>query len=106
MSLRPTSRIMNAASRASRPAPKVEELIVRAYLMTGIRALKGSAALAVAASTVLQASYHLYYGWWTALAMGVQFLMLSLYFARWRRALPLVVTDGILDWVAVIRLWR
>jgi membrane protease YdiL (CAAX protease family) len=86
--------------------PFFEELIVRAYLMTEIRTLTGSAAVAVAVSTALQTSYHLYYGWWTALAMGVPFLMLSLYFARWRQALPLVVTHEIFDWVAMIGLWR
>lgn len=81
--------------------PFFEELIVRAYLMTEIRALTGSAALAVLASAVFQTSYHLYYGWWTALSMGLSFLVLSIYYAGWHRALPLIVAHEILDLVAL-----
>jgi len=49
--------------------PFFEELIVRAYLMTEIMDLTGSAMLAIATSVLLQASYHLYYGWFGALAL-------------------------------------
>lgn len=86
--------------------PFYEELIVRAYLMTEITALTGSAALAAIASTLFQASYHLYYGWWAALSLGSQFLALSIYYSRWRRALPLIVAHGVFDLVGVFHLSR
>ena len=77
--------------------PVLEELVVRAYLMTEIRELTGSAALAVVASTLVQTSYHLYYGWWIALSLGCSFFVLSLYYARSRRALPLIVAHELFD---------
>lgn len=86
--------------------PFFEELIARAYLMTEIVELTGSSALAVAASTALQAAYHLYYGWAGALALAFQFLVLSLYYARWRRALPLVATHAFFDLYGMVRLMR
>lgn len=42
--------------------PFFEELIVRAYVMTEVIELTGSATLAVALSVGIQLSYHLYYG--------------------------------------------
>lgn len=86
--------------------PFFEELIVRAYLMTEIIELTGSKALAVIASTTLQAAYHLYYGWAAALAIAFQFLILSLYYARWRRALPLIAAHAFFDVYATVRLMR
>jgi membrane protease YdiL (CAAX protease family) len=85
--------------------PFFEELIVRAYLMTEIMELTGSSALAVILSVGLQFVYHLYYGWFGAVALSCQFLVFSLYYARWRRALPIVVAHGIVDLYAVFRLW-
>lgn len=69
----------------------------RAYLMTEVVELTGSTRLAVLLSVGVQTAYHLYYGWWTALALGIQFLVFSLYFSRWRRALPLVIAHGFYD---------
>ncbi len=85
--------------------PLYEELIVRAYLMTEVIELTGSTRLAVLLTVVVQTSYHLYYGWWTALALGIQFLVFSLYFARWRRALPIIFAHEFFDLWALIRLW-
>lgn len=72
--------------------------------MTEIRELTGSVILAGAASVVLQTSYHLYYGWATALALGIQFVAFVGYFAIWRRALPLAVAHGLFDLFGFIRL--
>lgn len=83
-------------------APVWEELIVRAYLMTEIIELTGSEALAVAVSVILQSSYHLYYGWRTALSIVCTFLVFALYFARTRRALPVIVAHVLLDIHALI----
>ena len=84
--------------------PFYEEIVVRAYLMTEIRELTGSVILSAVASVVLQTSYHLYYGWATALALGIQFVIFAGYFAIWRRALPLAIAHGLFDLVGFIRL--
>jgi membrane protease YdiL (CAAX protease family) len=85
--------------------PFFEELIVRAYLMTEVVQLTGSAALAVVVSVLVQSSYHLYYGWVGAISIAFSFLPLAIYFARWKRALPIVVAHGILDIYGLIRIW-
>jgi membrane protease YdiL (CAAX protease family) len=85
--------------------PFFEELIVRAYLMTEVMDLTGSPALAVLASVLIQFSYHLYYGWLGAIALSFQFLILALYYARFRRALPVIVAHGFFDIYALFRLW-
>lgn len=85
--------------------PFFEELIVRAYLMTEVTALTGSSALAVASSVAVQFSYHLYYGWQGAVALAFLFLIFSLYYARSRKALPVIVAHGFFDVYTLIRLW-
>jgi membrane protease YdiL (CAAX protease family) len=85
--------------------PFFEELIVRAYLMTEVADLTGSTALAVALSVAVQCSYHLYYGWETAIALSFQFLIFALYYARSRRALPVIVAHGFFDIYGLLRLW-
>jgi hypothetical protein len=84
--------------------PIHEELIVRAYLMTEIRELTGSVTLAGLASLALQFSYHLYYGWWGAFSLTGMFFVYTLYFARWRRALPIVVAHELYDIFAIFHL--
>jgi membrane protease YdiL (CAAX protease family) len=84
--------------------PFFEELVVRAYLMTEVIELTGSPALAVLLSVAVQFSYHLYYGWWTASILAFQFLVWSLYYSGWRRALPIIVAHGFFDVWGVIRL--
>lgn len=84
--------------------PFFEELIVRAYLMTEIRELTGSAAFSVLVSVALQGSYHLYYGWWGALAVSLMFLVYALYYSRWRRAWPVIIAHELFDIFALTRL--
>lgn len=84
--------------------PFFEELAVRAYLMTEIRELTGSVWPAALASLVLQTAYHIYYGWLGALSVGIMFFAFTMYFALWRKALPLVVAHGIDDLLGFIRL--
>jgi uncharacterized protein len=85
--------------------PFFEELIVRAYLMTEIVELTGSSALAIVVSVLVQTSYHLYYGWFGAACLAFPFLVFAFYYARYRRALPVVVAHGVYDVIALIRLW-
>jgi membrane protease YdiL (CAAX protease family) len=85
--------------------PFFEELIVRAYLMTEVMELTGSAALAVALSVLVQFSYHLYYGWAGAITLSFQFLAFALFYALTRRALPVIIAHGFFDVYALSHLW-
>jgi membrane protease YdiL (CAAX protease family) len=84
--------------------PLVEEMVVRAYLMTEVAELTGSRAWAVTVSVFVQFSYHLYYGWAGAISLSFQFLIFALYYAYSRRALPVVVAHGFLDVYGMLRL--
>jgi membrane protease YdiL (CAAX protease family) len=70
----------------------LEELIVRAYLMTEVATLTGRMELAVLASTVLQTTYHLYQGMPAALLSGCVFLIASIYYASTRRITPVILS--------------
>jgi len=72
--------------------------------MTEVRELTGLVILSAIASLVLQTSYHLYYGWAGALALGIQLVAFVGYFAIWRRALPLAIAHGLFDLVGFFRL--
>jgi len=85
--------------------PFFEELIARAYLMSEVMELTGSRALAVTLSVAVQFSYHLYYGWFGAVSVSFFFLVLALYYARSRRALPVIVAHTLNDVYALSRLW-
>jgi membrane protease YdiL (CAAX protease family) len=85
--------------------PFFEELIVRAYLMSELTELTGSRLLAVAISVLIQSSYHLYYGWEGAIALSFQFLVFAIYYARTRKAVPLIIAHGFFDVYWLIRLW-
>jgi membrane protease YdiL (CAAX protease family) len=85
--------------------PFFEELIVRAYLMTEVKSLTGSWTLSIALSVLVQFSYHLYYGWVTALALSLQFLTFALYYAWKRRATPVIVAHEVFDLLPLIRTW-
>jgi len=71
--------------------PFYEELIVRAYLMTEVKALTNSTMLAIVSSTVLQMSYHFYQGVPAALAHGGTFLIFSIYYAKTSRIAPVIL---------------
>jgi membrane protease YdiL (CAAX protease family) len=81
--------------------PVDEELIVRAFAMTEIEELTGSAALAVAASVGLQTAYHLYQGAPNALAAGAGFLLYACFYARFRRILPVILAHACWDLLVV-----
>lgn len=85
--------------------PFFEELIVRAYLMTEVKALTGSWFLASLSSVAIQWSYHLYYGWDASLSLAFTFLIFSIYFARTQKATPIVVAHGLLD-IWALMFWK
>jgi membrane protease YdiL (CAAX protease family) len=81
--------------------PVFEELIVRAFLITEVWGLTGSAVVAVAASVVLQTSYHLYQGVVPALLYSALFLVFSIYYVKTRRILPVILAHFYFDFMAV-----
>ncbi|ABF40944.1 Abortive infection protein [Candidatus Koribacter versatilis Ellin345] len=83
-----------------------EELIARAYFMTELTALTGSAWLAVVLSTIVQASYHLYQGWYNAFSVGLIFFAYSLYYAKTRNIFPVIVAHTLQDLVAGLIYWH
>jgi len=85
--------------------PFFEELIVRAYLMSEIKDLTGSWLLSIVVSVAVQSSYHIYYGWQGALSLAFQFLVFSIYYARSRRATPVIIAHEVFDIAGLIQLW-
>ncbi|MDT9683156.1 CPBP family intramembrane glutamic endopeptidase [Streptomyces sp. TRM76323] len=80
----------------------VEEVIVVGYLLRRLGQLGWSPIAALAASSVLRGSYHLYQGvggFIGNLVMGVVFVLL---YRRWGRVGPLVVAHALLDIVAFV----
>jgi membrane protease YdiL (CAAX protease family) len=85
--------------------PFYEEMIARAFTMSEVEALTGSAGLAVVASVALQTSYHLYLGLPNALAVGATFLISACYYARFRRITPVILAHALWNlYVALHRL--
>ncbi|WP_435860351.1 CPBP family intramembrane glutamic endopeptidase [Streptomyces scabiei] len=75
----------------------LEEVIVLAYLLRRLQQLGWSPGSALAASSVLRGSYHLYQGiggFVGNMVMGVVFVYL---YRRWGRVGPLVVAHSLLD---------
>lgn len=80
----------------------LEEVVVLGYLLHRLQALGWSFPKAVAASSVLRGSYHLYQGiggFFGNMAMGVIFCLL---YKRWGRVMPLLVAHALIDIVAFV----
>ncbi len=77
--------------------PFFEELIVRAYVITEVKQLTGSAAKAVLLSTALQTSYHLYPGAPMAFSIGAAFLVVSIYYSKTGRITPVILAHLYFD---------
>lgn len=84
--------------------PWYEELIVRAYLMTELQALTGRWWIAAVVSVAIQTVYHAYQGLINMAMVGISFSVLAIYFARKRRALPVVTAHEIQDLLAFLNL--
>lgn len=82
--------------------PFYEELIARAYIMTEVKALSGSGALAVVISVAIQILYHLYQSVAGAISLGAGFLVFALYYVRYRRITPVILAHMYLD---ILALW-
>ncbi len=82
--------------------PFFEELIVRAYLMTQLRKLGCNVVTAIAASVLVQISYHFYQGTWAALSNIGTFLVLSIYYAKTHRILAPILVHLVFDLSATL----
>jgi len=78
-------------------APVFEETLVRGYLMTELIQLSWPPWLAVMASFLLQGSYHLYYGFSGAMLVAAGFAVYSIYFAKSRRLMPVLLSHLLWD---------
>jgi len=72
-------------------AATFEELIARAYMITAVSELTGSAFLAIASSVCLQALYHIHYGGRAAVTSAGTFLIYSLFYWKTRRITPVIL---------------
>ncbi|HEY0511771.1 MAG TPA: CPBP family intramembrane glutamic endopeptidase [Thermoanaerobaculia bacterium] len=85
------------------PSAAMEELIVRAYLMTEVAALSGSMALAVIVSVSFQCFYHLYQGLPAALYHAATFFAYAVFYASTRRATPVVLAHALENFLILAR---
>ncbi|MDU0205838.1 CPBP family intramembrane glutamic endopeptidase [Paenibacillus sp. PFR10] len=84
--------------------PFFEELIVRAYGITEFLHFFKKEEIAVLVSTLIQTSYHLYQGAIPAILNGLLFFIFSIYFAKKRRIIPIILVHGFFDIYAMIQL--
>ena len=83
--------------------PVFEELIVRAFVMSELKALGVAQWVAIAISIGLQISYHLYQGFLNVLALTAVFTLFSVYYAQKRRIMPVILAHFFYDLYALIR---
>lgn len=81
--------------------PFFEELIVRGYLMSELDFLTKHKSISIVASVILQASYHLYQGWASTLYLSTIFIVYSLYFAKYNKIMPIILSHLYFDLAAL-----
>lgn len=86
--------------------PFFEELIVRAYVITESKYLLKNEEISVLISTIIQTSYHLYQGLIPALYVGLMFFVFSIYFAKSRRIVPVILVHLLFDLMAMLDLGK
>ncbi|MEY9967200.1 membrane protease YdiL (CAAX protease family) [Streptacidiphilus sp. MAP12-16] len=89
--------ILSAAQNAV-----VEEVIVVGYLLRRLNQLGWSWPAAVAASSLLRGSYHLYQGVGGFVGNVVMGVIFCLLYRRWRRVAPLAIAHTLIDTVAFV----
>lgn len=77
--------------------PFYEELLARAYTISEVAWLTNSSVVAVAASVALQTAYHIYQGVFPAWRLAWTFLVFSLYYAKRRRIMPVILAHLYFD---------
>ncbi|MEZ0363540.1 CPBP family intramembrane glutamic endopeptidase [Mycobacterium sp. pUA109] len=79
-----------------------EEVIVVGYLLTRLRQLKVNPAVALACSSLLRGTYHLYQGFGAGLGNLAMGLVFGYVWRRSGRLWPLVIAHGLIDTVAFV----
>lgn len=82
--------------------PFKEELVVRAFTISEVEYLTKRTSVAVIMSVVLQTSYHLYQGVFVACMYVPMFLIFSLYYVKWKRITPVILTHLYFDLWALL----
>lgn len=80
----------------------LEEVIVVGYLLDRFGKFGWSMPLAIAASSVLRGSYHLYQGFGPFIGNAVMGVVFAWLYTRTKRVMPLVVAHALLDIVAFV----
>ncbi|MEH3131390.1 MAG: CPBP family intramembrane metalloprotease [Mycolicibacterium neoaurum] len=79
-----------------------EEIVVVAFLITRLRQLRITPAVALAISALLRGTYHLYQGYSAGLGNIVMGLVFGYVWLRTGRLWPLIVAHGLIDAVAFV----
>lgn len=80
----------------------LEEVVVVGYLITRLRQTGWGAAAAVAFSSLLRGTYHLYQGFGAFVGNVIMGVIFSVFFLRTKRLWPLVLAHTLLDVVAFL----
>lgn len=75
----------------------LEEVVVVGYMVTRLQQIGTPAVAAIATSSLLRGSYHLYQGWGGFTGNFAMGMLFGLVFLRWRRTWPLVIAHTLLD---------
>jgi membrane protease YdiL (CAAX protease family) len=75
----------------------LEETIVVGYMVTRLQQIGTPAVAAIATSSVLRGSYHLYQGWGGFTGNFAMGMLFGFVFLKWRRTWPLVIAHTLLD---------
>jgi uncharacterized protein len=78
-------------------SPFFEEILMRAYLMTEVMEISGRTWLAIVISVAVQSSIHIYQGWNNVFILSATFAVFALYFAKTRRATPVILAHYLMD---------
>jgi len=80
----------------------LEEVLVVGYLLSRLRLLGVSPALAVAIGAVLRGSYHLHQGIGPFIGNAILGVIFGVLFLRWRRTNPMIIAHALINSVAFI----
>ena len=80
----------------------LEEVLVVGYLLSRLRLLGVSPALAVAIGAVLRGSYHLHQGIGPFIGNAILGVIFGVLFLRWRRTNPMIIAHMLINSVAFI----
>lgn len=77
-------------------------IFVTAYTITGLEFLTNKEEIAVLLSPIIQASYHVYQGILPMIYVGITFFVFSIFFAKKRRIVPVIIVHLVYDITAML----